>query len=542
MTSRFRLLPPFLSSLLLWLSFHPADFGFLAWIALVPFMAWAATEPKGWRAFLVGWAAGFCFHTAAFWWITYTAPVIGPIGLGVYKGLYWAVFAAALRWAVRGGFPLTITAPVLWVALEFARAYALGGLPFWILGYAAHRLAAFIQVADIGGIWWVTFVVALINATLARAFVPSAKQREIRWAAAVSIAVLLVSVGYGIVRLATIELEDGPRIGIVQANIPQDIKEIAKGHDLQERMRIYREHMELTRALVPEKPDLIVWPEVALLDEVYIQGETWVKEYRLERGMELAQSPASETGIPTVLGIIVVELPPGERIPDPIIEHDDFMGFLDRGTFTNSALYFDGQGRPIGRFDKIKLVPFSEKMLFSDFLPVDKVVAWFLKVNKVYEFRRGTRRPVFEHPKGRFAVSICSENYYPEISREFARKGAGIIVNISNDGWFRESAELDAQMVMAKFRAVENRVHYVRATNTGISALIEPTGRLAAVVEGSEGNRKGVAGARCAVARVTRSASPYRALGDWAAWLCAGLCVGGLVARKLRRAGSLTAT
>jgi apolipoprotein N-acyltransferase len=132
-------------------------------------------------------------------------------------------------------------------------------------------------------------------------------------------------------------------------------------------------------------------------------------------------------------------------------------------------------------------------------------------------------------------VSICSENYYPGISRELAGKVAGVIVNISNDGWFKESAELDAMLAMAKFRAIENRVHYVRATNTGISAMIEPTGSIAALIQGPDGKQKSVEGTLAAVARVTRSGSPYRALGDWAAWLCAGLAIGGIAALKLAR-------
>lgn len=520
---------PFLSALLLWLSFPPVDWGFLGWVALVPLIVYALTEPKRWRAFLIGWAAGFAFHTAAFWWVGHTSPVLGPLGLGLYKGLYWAAFVLLVRWASRAQgdrecAPVAVAAPVAWVVLELTRAYLFGGLPFWIVGYTTHAFPLFIQIADLGGVWFVTFVVVLVNATIARAFVMREADREYRWSAGASIAAITLSLAYGAVRLGTIELADGIRIGIVQPNIPQDLKEIAKGRDFEGRLRIFQKHMELTRQAARGKPDLIVWPEVALLDELIFQDGRWLENAYFKR----AQAPALETGAHAVVGSIVWEPPPGV---DPYTREA-----IDRSTWTNSAVYLDPKGRVVGRFDKIRLVPFSEHFdVLGGLINVERLVARFLNLSKLYAFRPGTELPVFDHPRGRFAVSICSENYYPEISREFARKGARTIVNISNDGWFRESAELDAQLAMAKFRAIENRVHYVRATNTGISAMIEPTGRVAEVIVGPDGNRKSVAGTLVAVARVTESGSLYRALGDWAAWLCVGLAAGGIVALRLAR-------
>jgi len=514
---------PFLSSLLLYLSFHPADFGFLVWIALVPLIVWAVRETKGWRAFLLGWAAGWLFYATSLWWITYTAPVFGPVGVGLYKGLYWGLFAAIVRWACRGDrsprVPIVVAAPVLWLAFEFARCYVMGGLPFVVVGYAAHRLDSFIQIADLGGIWLVTFVVVLVNATLARAFLGPVRDREYRWSAAASVVVLAASIVYGSVRIATIRLEDGLRIGIVQPNIPQDVKELSKEDDPRVKLQIYRKHMELTRQVAERKPDVIFWPEAALLYSLIVDGGQWdVDAYYLK-----AQAPAVENGIPVVLGVQIIDKPRGVPLT--------FETFGSTATVTNSAVYFDGDGNLVARYDKRRLVHFSEYMPMG----TGPIVARYLNLRKVYEFRRGTEFTVMPHPKGDFAVTICSENYYPEISREFARKGVRTLVNISNDGWFRESAELDLQMSMARFRAIENRVLYVRATNTGISALVDPLGRVTALVAGPDGKQKGVEGTLAEVGKVTTDGSPWRTMGDWAAWLCAGLSLGGLVALRMSR-------
>ncbi len=516
---------PFASALLLYLAFPPADLCFLGFVALAPLIIYAVTEEKGWRGFLVGWAAGMLFHTLAFWWLTCTAPVIGPPGLGLYKGLYWGLFVYLVRWACRpGDVPIALAAPVAWITLELTRCYLFGGLPFWIVGYALHGFGTLIQIADLGGVWLVTWLALLVNAAIACAFLRGGSSREYRLSAGLSIALIAVSVLYGLVRLSTIEMTDGLVIGVVQPNIPQDIKKQIRGRDQEYRDSAYKQHMRLTHEAATRKPDLIVWPEVALLEVPTVQDGRFLEDFGLKR----AQSPAVETGIPCLIGLQIRDAPAG--VP-PYSK-----AAWDQSSWTNSAIYIDGAGRVLGRFDKIKLVHFSETFeLAGGLFPAEKIAAWFLGAERLNPFRRGTSLPVFEHPKGRFAVSICSENYYPEISREFAGRGAKTIVNISNDGWFGESAELDAQMWMAQFRAIENRVLYVRATNTGISAMIEPTGRIAAELKSPAGKRKCIEGTLIVTARVTDSTSLYRAIGDWAAWLCAGLAVGGFVALKLAR-------
>jgi apolipoprotein N-acyltransferase len=167
-------------------------------------------------------------------------------------------------------------------------------------------------------------------------------------------------------------------------------------------------------------------------------------------------------------------------------------------------------------------------MPFDAVLPVREWVAAFLKVPKVYAFRPGAGPVTFDVGGRTFGVCICSENYYPDIWREIAGKGASAIVNISNEAWFRESAELDLMYAMAKFRAVETRVACVRATNSGISAVLDAGGRAVATLEGPGRGRKSVEGAMAVGVPAGPGGSVYGAVGDAAVWMAAGAAIAGL--------------
>jgi len=130
----------------------------------------------------------------------------------------------------------------------------------------------------------------------------------------------------------------------------------------------------------------------------------------------------------------------------------------------------------------------------------------------------------------RYGAQICYEAIFTEISREIARKGGAFTVNISNDGWFKASGELDQMLAMARFRSIENRIHVIRATNTGISAFIEPTGRVQAILEVG-GKVKEVGGVLSGRIRLTEATSLYRLAGDWVAWLALGAAAAALARR-----------
>jgi len=495
---------PFVSAILLWASFHPLDLGFLAWLALVPLIVFAR-RTSGWRSFVTAWLAGWLFFTAGFLWVRYTVPV-GPYLLGIYKGLYFALFVVLVR---RLG---ALWTPVVWTGLEFVRGYLFGGLPWFLLGYTQHGALRVIQAADLGGVWLLSALVAFVNGALVDG------RFKVRAAATGAIVVAFV---YGAIRLGTLTLEDGPTVAVVQPNIPQDIKSESL---VSRRVAVenFEKHLDLSIDAAKAKPDLIVWPEAAIYQEmIYVPGERYPwQDTPMYRRLILA---TQRTGVRMVIGLLVTEPLGGGRYE-----------------YTNSAVDVDPLRGIVERFDKVHLVPFSEFTPLVRTFPI--VREWRDRYSglQLADMRSGDGFPIWDLAGHRFGTQICFEAIFPEISREIARNGASFTVNISNDGWFRDSAELDQMLAMARFRAIENRMHVIRATNTGISAFLSPDGRVQAVLE-ERGRVKEIEGFLTARLKTTRSSSLYRALGNWVGWAAAGACVAGLglrifVDRKKRAA------
>ncbi len=505
---------PALSGVLYYLAFHPADLGPLAWFALIPLILHAVHGPGGRRGFLAAWAGGALCFTLGTLWVRHTA-LAGPLVIGIYKGLYWGVFSWGIRRLTRrAGWPLPLSVPALWVGLEYARGHVLGGMPVLLAGYSQHAVLPLVQVADLGGVWLLSALVAFVNGVAARALLLERARKA--WAVA-GLSVVALAFGYGYFRLATIRLEDGPKLGLIQPNIPQDVKNLSK-EDVAGAVAIFRKHVTLTRELVAREPDLdlVLWPESVIYEPLLYDGEEgrYVDTFSARR----LRGPAEEAGKWVLVGTQVTVHGPGR----------------DR-VFHNSAVLVSPEGRFAGRFDKVRLIQFAERYPLQ-WLGSKKIAEVATSIPNLFEFTPGTGFPVLEAGPVRVGVSICGEVMYPDISRNLAGAGAPVLVNISNDGWFRDSAELDQMLAMARFRAVENRRPFVRATNTGISAFLDPTGRIQRVLEGPGGRVKEVEGTLAARVRTTDAAAPGRALGDWVPWLSAGAALAGLVLALSRKA------
>jgi apolipoprotein N-acyltransferase len=486
--TKFRWALPFLSALMFWASFHPLNLGFLGFLCLVPLLIYAQVT-SGKKSFFVAWGGGYVAFALGYSWFGYTVP-IGPWLVAIYMGMWFPFFVLIVR---RVG---VLWSPVAWVATEVLRSVIFGGLPWLLIGYTQHDALYLIQIADLGGIWLVSLLVAFVNAAVVH---PS------RWVKAAAAGAVLLSVIYGAIRVETMKLYDGPKIAVVQPNIPQSLKNdsvdktaLADEH--------YRTHVDLTMQAAEGKPDLIVWPEAAIYRGVVLNLDgppEWMRTRWYFRMVE----PARLAGTDVVVGVLIIEERAGQR-----------------DQYTNSAVRVtpDGIG---GRYDKIHLVPFAEAFGF-----LRGLVRWFSQL-KLEEMRAGEGVQVWDLKGTRYGAQICYEAIFPEISREIARKGATFTVNISNDGWFKASGELDQMLAMARFRSIENRMHVIRATNTGISAFIEPTGRVQSKLE-VDGKCKEVGGVLAGRIRLTEATSLYRAAGDWVAWLALG-AAGAVLARRI---------
>lgn len=441
------------SGLLLALAFPRPDLSFLAWFALVPLFVVMDRRPFG-----SGFAAGAAFFALVLYWLnivmtTYGRlhPVFSAVAYLLLVG-YLALFFGVATWAAcrlreRLRLPLVFTLPVLWVALEFLRSFLLSGFPWAALGYSQQGRLLLIQSADLFGVYGLSFLVILSNVALAEV-VTALRRRRVRpvtWAGG-ALAILLVAAnfGYGVVRLGD-DLdgrEKTMRVGLVQGNIDQGVK-WDPGHQMTT-IDIYR---DLSLAAREESElDLFIWPESAT--PFYFQEPTPWRE-------EVLTVPR-RSGTPLLFGS-----PAYERKNREI-------------RFLNSAFLLSSQGKELGRSDKVHLVPFGEYVPFGRFFPfIDKLVVG------IGDFSPGTISPLPLNG-GEIGVLVCFEGIFPEIARDYVRKGSDLLVNITNDAWFGRSSAPYQHLGMTRFRAVENRVWVARAANTGISAFIAPSGRIEA--------------------------------------------------------------
>jgi apolipoprotein N-acyltransferase len=445
------------AGLLLVLIFPWYNVEWLAWVALVPLLM--ATRRVEWRtALLWGWIGGCVGYLGILRWIPHTMINYGGVPpfpsygilllLVIYVGLYVGVFAAGWTWSLRRWPRGTVLiVPALWVALEWLRAQALSGFPWASLGYSQYLNRPLIQVADVASVYGVSFALVLGNVVVAQ-LLSAAVQR--RWKGvgmpcALGVGCLAAIWCYGGWRLHQTETAasgpDSLTVALLQGNIEQSLK-----WDDTAREAIFSTYRGLTlEAAADPEVDLIVWPEAAT--PFFFANDRVFQS----RQLRLAQ----DVGLPLLFG-------------SPTYARDG-----DQDVMYNSAFLVGPDATVRGRYDKIHLVPFGE------YIPLRRLLFFLDKlVAGIGDFRSGEAYTVMSLPQGRFGVVICFEAIFPALVRHFVRHGAQFLVNITNDAWFGYSPASYQHLSMVVFRAVESRLPVVRAANTGISAVIDPTGRL----------------------------------------------------------------
>jgi len=480
------------SGVLCAVAFPPWDIGLIAFFGMVPLFL-ALEETSSWQAAWLGYASGLSFYLTTIWWVINTMTTYGhmplPLGLvalvllcGVLAG-YSAVFAGLLvagrRWLryPRGIEPLV--AAGLWTALEFLRTYLFSGFPWLLLGYSQYRQPTVRLLAAATGVYGISALLLLVNGTLAGMLTLclGARGRTAWWPVTllpVGLAALAMLATIGYARLLWHDPTGGAaiRVGLLQGNIDQSLK-----WDRSYQTATLDIYERLVRRAAVETPDLIVWPETAVPFLLRRESDLSNRVFRL----------AEETGIPMLVGS-----------PD--------VG--DDGRIYNTAFLVGRNGQIQGRYDKRHLVPFGEYVpLHQIFFFLDKLVVG------IGDFGRGQRATVFSLDGVRFSVMICYEIIFPAEVREFVRGGAEFLVNITNDAWFGRSAAPYQHLAMAAMRAVESGSYLVRAANTGITAVIAPTGEILAQTQlFTEVTLPGTIHPRL-------SETPYTRYGDVLAWI-----------------------
>jgi apolipoprotein N-acyltransferase len=445
------------SGALLVVSFPNYSLWPVAFIFLVPLLL-CAEGKSGRDAFFLGAFAGVFAYIGLIYWVIVAVHRYGNIPLplaipilfllAIYLSLYWGGFTFLISFInAKSEWGMLLVTPVLWVGLEYVRSFLLSGFPWVLVGYTQYSNTLFIQLADITGVYGVSFLIILINTLLYLWLAPKkdgrkrAKKYKALWIPSLcTLALVALTCTYGYWRVHySFKTEKGIIVGVAQGNIPQDIK-----WDAAFKKRTMTIYDKLSLRLAEQSPGLIVWPETAFPD--YFPSGT-------ELDAEVMTIP-QETGAYLLFGSL------SEK------------GKGKRRAVYNSAYLISPQRQIIGQYDKIHLVPFGEYVPLSTHFPAFNALAG------VGNIAAGKETVIFRLPRGRFGVLVCFEVIFPELCRANVRTGADFMLTITNDAWFgRTSAPLQ-HLTQVSFRAIENRVWFVRAANTGISAFIDPWGRI----------------------------------------------------------------
>ena len=503
----------------------PLEWWPFAWIAPIPWLLLIRQEQLvGPRPYHVLWLAGFAFWMGALHWLRlpYWATGIGWVLLSAYLGIFIPLFVALARHAVhRWRVPLVLAVPSVWVGLEYARGHLLGGFLMASLGHSQYHWLEMIQIADLAGAYAVSFLVFFVAACLAAAL-PWETQKW-RWMPVAFAALAVVAAwGYGRWRMSAAHPEEGLSVALIQGSIDTEMKA-----DPNRRFAVYQEYLTLSEQAVAGRTDvdLVIWPETMFRDPLFSHDDDAVPppdaDWSLDdlvvaeqRSRELLGATAQHLGAPTLIGL-------------------EAMRFRADGVDRwNSAILVQPDGTLGPRYDKIHPV------MFGEYIPLGTVFPWLYDITPLAGGIRPGAEPVpIEIDGVRLAPSICYENILPHLIAGQVRtlrsrdEEPDVLVNLTNDGWFWGSSELDLHLMSAVFRAVECRKPMLVAANTGCPAWIDGDGRIQ-----RQGPRRAT-GTIVAPVTLDGRHSLYVAWGDWFAAACLCCCLAACVQLAAGRLG-----
>lgn len=447
---------------LLWLAF-PGGGGCwpLLFVALIPFLLLLREVQSARQAGILGLLTGIVHFLVLLYWLV---TVLGHYGglplyvavpalvlLALYMSLYTTVFALLTRYFFLR-FPDVLTLwllPALWVMLDWCRSFFFTGFPWMDLGYALGHVPGLIQSADLWGHHGLSFLLVLVNTLAVLLVKPRHRPNKVLPLLVPAVLAFSMITAYSFWRWPHLEQQMQSaktlRMGIVQGNIPQDVK-----WSPQWQRETLERYLVRSRELVDrQQAALLVWPETALpfypLHNPLLQS---VQDFAVSRRVALL------TGAPWA-------------------ESRSEVGQEKNYRFANSALLFAEDGRLKERYSKSHLVPFGEYVPLKRFLP-------FLAplVESVGDFSPGRIERTLPCQDARIGVLICFESVFPDISRKWVDAGANVLANLTNDAWYGRSSAPHHSLVMTVLRAVETRRSLVRSANTGFSGFIDPLGRI----------------------------------------------------------------
>ena len=553
-----------LTAALMWASFTPLDCGPVGWICLVPLIALIRIRRRTRWMYTAVYVSALAYTVLTLQWMRLGDAWMYPawIALSIYMAFYFPLFVALSRMAVhRFSVPLIAAVPVVWVGLELVRAHLMTGFAWYNLSHTQYRWIELIQISDLVGAYGVSFVVAMMSACLA-GLLPTALLAKLRLIpvtatgtepddsgsmraqfvkVGICLAVFVAVLGYGYVRRAQADFQSGPRVALIQGNVPSSLK---NDPNPERKRDIFRTHQRLTGLTIRHQPDVVIWPETmfpwplrqvsldmtdeqmqALAPPVQdLDPKKWAQSWRDRQVPEMLNDASGMAGAALVVGIVTwqAEQDGIKRLNSAVLVRPD-LGISDR-------------------YDKL------HRVVFGEYIPLQNELPWLQKLTPFppgFGIAAGDGAAVFSYQGRRFMPIICFEDTVPHLVRRIVDsanvssangKAVDCLINLTNDGWFHGSSELDQHLMTAWFGCVETRTPMVRAVNTGISAVIDGDGVVVepeVFIDGDDQGRTSMRDSRSGrwhkqlnVALVhpvplDNRTSLYVAYGDWFAGSCA---------------------
>lgn len=473
------------------LAYPPLDLVPLAIVGLWPFLAFldrVAAGARWGRVFAGGYLFGLAFFGALLTWIAGLSgfslmAVPAYLATTLIMALNGGLVALGVALARRRGVSVAVAFPLAWSGVEWLRSFGDLGFPWAMAGDAVASYPLLIQVAELGGGWLVGLWVAALAAATWRTVRPTAERKSpVLAAVALAAAVPL----YGAVRLASLEraMASWPTLhaAAIQPNVPQDVK-----WDEDFELETHRRLELLTRRAMARDPALVAWPESAVPG--YLRYDDGTRTF--------VEGLATRLDTPILTGTIDAEVRAGAAGSAP----------SDYRVYNAAYLVRPAVGIVPPRYSKRRLVPVAERVPFVPDLATglfERLSSW------TGQFTSGDTWTTWTVEGARFGVLICYESVFPDVSRAIVRRGADFLVNITNDAWFGPTAAPYQHASHLALRAVELRVSFLRAANTGITGWVDPLGRYRA--------RTRLYTFAVVVADLPLSGieTPYARWGDWA--------------------------
>ncbi len=506
---------------LIWTAAFPKwDLSGLAWF--VPaLILWASLQETGKRVFLTGWVAGLVHQLTTVYWLLnipydYT-PALGWIALSAFLAVYtgcWCLLSKKLFDRIAPDSPriserfsalspaqklaFALGTAVLWLGMEKLQMHLLTGFPWLYLGTSQFPIKPLIQSATIWGVAGISFLVVWTSISLLFAMnaIRQAPGKHWKWLMDLALpgVVICALIGFGTHRLMNRPEPDRQvRMALIQPSIPQTVK-----WDEQANQEAFDKVMRLSELASATKPQIVIWPEAVTPGLIRYDEELHLT----------VTSFARNHGVWLILGADDAE---------PIPENRDNPK-LPQVRYFNSILTVSPKGEVEQRYDKRRLVMFGEYVPLIDLLPFLK---WFTPVGS--GFTPGNE-PVFFNLEGldlKTSSLVCFEDSFPALARDSVDEETDFIVNVTNDGWFGNSAAQWQHAVTSAFRALETGVPLIRCTNNGLTCWIDPYGNVHEVYFGDSTDVYGE-GFKTAEVTIRNLPQPlFHKWGDWLGLICA---------------------